>query len=92
MSAFNATVRGRVQHVGFRYYACKEADKRHIRGWVRNCADGTVEVQAEGEGKDLKKFLEWLWQGPPHGHVDGVNTRSCEPSGCFNGFTVDYDE
>jgi len=39
---------GTVQGVGFRYKACYSAKNRGVTGWVRNCSDGTVEMEAEG--------------------------------------------
>ncbi|MDR2343214.1 MAG: acylphosphatase [Spirochaetaceae bacterium] len=90
-AAFDATVRGRVQHVGFRYYACVEAERFGVCGWIRNNSSGEVEVHAEGEAENLKKFLSWLNKGPPHGRVDSVNISRCAPSGTYRGFVVDYD-
>jgi acylphosphatase len=90
-AAFDATVRGRVQHVGFRYYACAEAERLGVRGWIRNNAGGDVEVSAEGEAENLKKFLSWLRKGPPHGRVDSVNISWRDPRGTYRGFAVDYD-
>ena len=90
-AAFDAVVRGRVQHVGFRYYACAEAERLGVRGWIRNSAGGDVEVSAEGEAENLEKFLLWLRKGPPHGRVDSVNVIRREPYGIYRGFAVDYD-
>ena len=44
----HAIVRGRVQGVGFRYWVLEQARAQGLKGWVRNCPDGTVEVEAEG--------------------------------------------
>ena len=90
-AAFDAVVRGRVQHVGFRYYACAEAERLGVRGWIRNNAGGDVEVSAEGEPENLEKFLSWLRKGPPHGRVDSVNIVRRAPHGTYRGFAVDYD-
>lgn len=89
--AFDATVQGRVQHVGFRYYACAEAERLGVRGWIRNNPLGEVEVYAEGESENLEKFLSWLHKGPPHGRVDSVTVHRCEPRGTYRGFVVDYE-
>ena len=51
---------GRVQGVGFRYTAREFALQFGIRGWVRNCDDGTVEVVADGDSESLNGFLESL--------------------------------
>ena len=48
---------GNVHGVGFRFTASALAPAFKIKGWVKNCYDGKVELMAEGEEADLKKFL-----------------------------------
>lgn len=48
---------GRVQGVGFRYTARAIASGYAVAGYVRNLADGRVELVAEGEKDDLEAFL-----------------------------------
>jgi acylphosphatase len=80
-SAFTATIRGRVQGVGFRYSAIWEAQRLGIKGWVRNTAAGTVEVWAEGLAEKLAQFSAWLHQGPPLSRVDSVQKEAAVPGG-----------
>ncbi|GMO46300.1 MAG: acylphosphatase [Termitinemataceae bacterium] len=89
-TAFDATVFGVVQGVGFRYYTKDEASSLNISGWVRNNDDGTVEVHAEGAEQNLKMFLKWLQNGPSHARVDKVTCTWLPPSGLFKRFAVDY--
>ena len=84
--AFVATVRGRVQGVGFRWTAVREARALGIRGMVRNTAAGDVEVYAEAEGPALEAFLDWLHEGPPGAHVHGVDLDWVAPSGRWESF------
>jgi acylphosphatase len=70
---FRATVRGRVQGVGFRASAASEARRLRLTGWVRNHLDGTVEVEAEGADAAAEAFLAWLRRGPSYAHVTSVN-------------------
>jgi acylphosphatase len=49
-------VAGRVQGVGFRWYAQRWGERLGLRGWVANRADGTVESEAEGRPQDLREF------------------------------------
>lgn len=79
-------VRGRVQGVGFRFFAERAASREGLHGWVRNAADGTVEVQAEGEAESMARFEAQLSAGPPGARVDGVDVETSIPSGRATGF------
>lgn len=48
---------GRVQGVGFRYTACRIADRFAVTGWIRNLPDGRVEAIVEGEPSETEGFL-----------------------------------
>ncbi len=47
---------GRVQGVGFRYTAVQAARRLELTGWVKNCPDGTVEAEAQGDEGNLNRF------------------------------------
>ena len=64
-----AIVRGRVQGVGFRDATARTARHLGIRGWVRNRADGTVEVLAEGAAAALGQLEAFLRTGPRFAEV-----------------------
>src|SRR3989344_6073814 len=49
-----------------------------LGGWVRNCADGNVELVACGDAAKLKELEQWLWQGPPHARVAQVTVTAVE--------------
>jgi acylphosphatase len=65
-------VRGVVQGVGFRWSAARRAESLGLRGWVKNCPDGSVEAAAEGTSSSLDRFEEWLRHGPRGAMVDRV--------------------
>ncbi len=65
-------VSGIVQGVSFRYYTVEEARRLGASGWVRNLADGRVEVEAEGDRLALEKLLAFCRRGPPAAQVDDV--------------------
>jgi acylphosphatase len=65
---------GRVQGVGFRWWALREADSLGLRGTVRNHPDGSVEVHAAGPAEALATFLAALRRGPSSANVTGVRT------------------
>ncbi|MDR1930844.1 MAG: acylphosphatase [Treponema sp.] len=87
--AFYARVRGRVQGVGFRYSAIREAERLGLAGWVYNAENGDVEVWAEGGADKLEAFLRWLHRGPQFARVDGVDTEDRDPRG-YRGFGVEW--
>lgn len=57
-------VSGRVQGVGFRYFAQHAAEHLHLHGYVRNLPDGRVEAYAIGDPGALAKFHAALEKGP----------------------------
>ncbi|HEV7989348.1 MAG TPA: acylphosphatase [Candidatus Binataceae bacterium] len=65
-------VHGRVQGVFFRHAAAEEARSLGLRGWVKNLANGDVEIVAEGPRRELKILAAWAHQGPRLARVTGV--------------------
>lgn len=75
-----ALVHGRVQGVAFRYYTCKRAQKLGLSGWVRNRADGSVELVCAGYAEDVTEFIEWLQHGPVMAQVRWVDWQELNAS------------
>jgi acylphosphatase len=88
-SAFFAQVRGRVQGVGFRYWAYHEASRLGLTGWVRNTRDGEVDIWAEGPQEDLDLFFHQLHQGPPRARVESVEVEEKNPAGAYIVFSIE---
>ena len=88
-SAFFARVSGRVQGVGFRYSAIREAQRLRLNGWVRNAVNGDVETWAEGPQEALDLYLAWLHRGPSYSRVDSVEKTDVAPRG-YREFVVEY--
>jgi acylphosphatase len=88
--AFRARVTGRVQGVGFRWSAVREARRLGLRGWVRNADDGSVEVEAEGTPSALEEFLAWLRRGPEGAFVSDVEVHPAAPGGARGDFDVEF--
>ena len=68
----HALVTGRVQGVGFRYFVGTVADRLGVVGWVRNVANGDVEVWAQAEADVIEQFIGRLREGPPTAYVQSV--------------------
>jgi len=88
-AAFSARVLGRVQGVGFRYSALREAERCGLCGWVRNTADGEVEVWMEGKPEKLAAFNAWLHRGPQFSRVDSVIAEDVVPRG-YRDLQIEY--
>ncbi len=79
LALYKIFIKGRVQGVGFRYYAAEEAKSRGINGYVKNLPDGRVYIEAEGKIEELKSFLEWCRKGPRFALVLSVNEEKYAP-------------
>lgn len=80
-------VTGRVQGVFFRDSARREAAARHVSGWVRNRADGSVEAVFEGPPDAVEAMVSWARRGPRDAWVDTVEVHDEPPEG-LDGFSV----
>jgi acylphosphatase len=83
-----ASVRGRVQGVGFRYFVRREANRLDLSGWVSNEADGSVRVVAEGPQPALEALLQSVTDGPEGARVDDVSVQWGDARGGLQGFGV----
>lgn len=78
---------GVVQGVYFRASAREEAWRLGLAGVARNEADGSVQIEVEGDEAALETFVGWCRVGPPTARVERVEVRSGEPVG-HQGFTI----
>jgi len=90
MQQLELKVTGRVQGVGFRFFAQGKANQLGITGWARNTPDGGVEILAEGERKELENFVDWIKLGPPLSRVAHVTRNASEKTTGFKEFTIRY--
>ena len=81
-------ISGRVQGVGFRFFAEAAAAREGIHGWVRNLPDGRVEAAAEGEKEAVERFEHALRHGPRGALVDRVEVEDDVPAGRESGFSI----
>lgn len=78
VKAMNFRVSGRVQGVCFRNATVEEARRLDLRGWVKNLADGDVEVYASGDPAAIETLHRWLHQGPPMARVTLVRAAAAD--------------
>jgi acylphosphatase len=82
-------ISGEVQGVGYRFFAQRVAARHQVTGYVRNLADGRVEVLAEGSPEGLEGFKHDLSTGPELARVQQVEELSVEPSGHYPAFRIE---
>jgi len=82
-------VRGRVQGVGFRWFVEREAHILGIAGWVRNNADGGVEVLAQGTRDQISGLRARLREGPRAARVDAVEESEARPVPGMSSFRIE---
>jgi acylphosphatase len=80
-------VHGSVQGVFFRDTMRRLAEQRSVSGWVRNNADGTVEVVLEGDESALERLLAFAHEGPRGARVERIEVFDEEPEG-LTGFAI----
>lgn len=72
MATVHLTIKGKVQGVFYRVTAKKVADKLHIKGWIKNTEDGSVEALVSGTDADVQEFTAWCKTGPEKAEVTDV--------------------
>lgn len=84
-----ARITGRVQGVGFRWWARRQAEALELTGWVMNADDErSVELVAEGASQALDELERRLHQGPSGARVERVDARRESASGEFDRFGI----
>jgi len=76
VTTLSLRISGRVQGVGYRYWAVGAARRLALTGWVRNLTDGSVEALVQGPPTSVEAFLTACRSGPAGANVTSVATRS----------------
>jgi acylphosphatase len=82
-------ITGRVQGVGFRYFADRWASQLGVRGYVKNLWDGNVEVYAIGEPVALEELKRQLAEGPRSAHVTSIDESDEPVDTRYNRFIIE---
>jgi acylphosphatase len=81
-------ISGRVQGVGFRFFAEDAARRDGLSGFVRNLSDGGLETVVEGDADAVERYERSIRHGPPGARVEHVHVEPQPPSGQFTGFSI----
>jgi len=91
LASVRVVVYGYVQGVFFRAFTSRQATRLGLSGYVRNLpTGGAVEVQAEGERKQLEKLIGSLEVGSPTARVGKVVASWSKYTGSYSGFSIRY--
>ena len=88
LTARQFLIGGRVQGVGFRFFAEEVAAREGLRGYVRNLLDGRVEALVEGDTDAVERFELAIRRGPRGSRVDVVDVIILTPTGRVGGFAI----
>lgn len=87
---YKIIISGRVQGVGFRYFAQAQAMRYNIKGYVRNTQDNKVEIVCQGEPDDLNDFMSVVKKGPSFSHINKVDIEEEINGTVYDTFEIKY--
>lgn len=90
MVHYHIFITGKVQGVGFRYFAQMKAIQYEITGWVKNLPGGSVELVAAGDKENMNMFLDELRNGNPFAKVKDMKITELESTEPFHSFIIKY--
>ena len=82
-------ISGRVQGVGYRFFAQRAAARHQVLGYARNLPDSRVEVLAEGVAESVESFKHELATGPAFAIVEHIEEINVEPTGTYSQFLIE---
>ncbi|MBW3670469.1 MAG: acylphosphatase [Acidobacteria bacterium] len=83
-------IHGKVQGVGYRFFATRVARRLGLKGWIRNLRDGTVDAIVEGETEAIDEWLEEIREGPRYAEVTKIDQEQKTFLGKFGDFDVRF--
>ena len=83
-------IHGKVQGVGYRFFATRVARRLGLKGWITNTRDGSVEAAVEGEKSAIDEWIEELKEGPRYAEVTNIEQETKDYSGRLPDFDVKF--
>ena len=83
-------IHGKVQGVGYRFFATRVARRLGLKGSIQNTRDGTVEAIVEGDKKSIDEWIEELKEGPRYAEVTRIDQETKEFTGRLGDFDVKF--
>ncbi len=88
MIQYEIKITGKIQGVGFRYFAQLKATEIGITGWVKNSRNGGVLIIAQGNKTDINTFIDYLQIGPTRARVDKISKYKMQLLSKFKEFEI----
>jgi acylphosphatase len=82
-------IHGKVQGVGYRFFATRVARRLGLKGSIHNLRDGTVEAAVEGESKAIDEWIRELREGPRYAEVTKIDQETRAFTGRYGDFDVE---
>ncbi len=83
-------IHGKVQGVGYRFFATRVARRLGLKGWITNNRDSTVDAAVEGEKETIDEWIEELKEGPRYAEVTKIDQETKEYTGKLGDFDVKF--
>ena len=83
-------IHGKVQGVGYRFFATRVARRLGLKGSIQNQRDGSVEAMVEGEKKAIDDWIEELKEGPRYAEVTKIDQETKDFTGRLGDFDVKF--
>jgi acylphosphatase len=83
-------IHGKVQGVGYRFFATRVARRLGLKGRIENLRDGTVEAIVEGEKNAIDEWIEELKEGPRFAEVTSIEQETKDFTGKLGDFDVKF--
>jgi acylphosphatase len=83
-------IHGKVQGVGYRFFATRVARRLGLKGTIENQRDGSVEATVEGEKRLIDQWIEELKEGPRYAEVTHIDSETKEFTGRLGDFDVRF--
>ncbi|MBI2215450.1 MAG: acylphosphatase [Acidobacteria bacterium] len=83
-------IHGKVQGVGYRFYATRIARRLGLKGWIQNLRDGSVEAMVEGEAPKIDEWITEIKEGPRYAEVVRIDQERRDNAGPLADFDVKF--
>ncbi len=89
MKSVTINLKGKVQRVGYRYFALNKAIELGVNGFIINLPDGSIKIEAEGTDEMIARFVEWCRIGPAKAVVEDMEVVYSEVKN-YESFAIAY--